>query len=168
MADLEHAFLSYVGEDPDAVDLIEEALTAAGVSVWRDRNDLAPGEDWKQKIRQAIQEGSLAFIACLSSTSLTKQRSFMNEELLLATDEFRLRPSGTQWFFPVRLDDCDLPSLDLGGNQSLASLQYTDLFGAKREGNLVRLAVAVRGLLKPGPAPVEVTDVVVSRDGEHG
>lgn len=168
MAELEHAFLSYVQEDSDAVDEIEAALIAAGVAVWRDRNDLAPGQDWKQTIRAAIQNGSLAFIACLSSQSLVKQKSFMNEELLLATDEFRLRPAGTQWFFPVRLDECDLPSLDLGGNRTLASLQYTDLFGSKKNASLVRLAVAVRGLLTPDPAPIEVTDVVVSRSSTNG
>ena len=61
-----HAFISYVREDSPRVDRLQRALEAAGVRVWRDTADLWPGEDWRAKIRQAIVDGALVFIACFS------------------------------------------------------------------------------------------------------
>jgi hypothetical protein len=40
---------------------------------------------------------------------------------------------GRVWLLPARLDDCDLPHFDLGGNWTLDSLQRIDLFGPGRE-----------------------------------
>src|ERR1700730_1923811 len=41
------------------------ALKAAGVKVWLDRNDIMPGQWWKDAINEAIQKGAF-FIACFS------------------------------------------------------------------------------------------------------
>ena len=51
-----HVFISYVREDSSEVDQLQQVLEAAGIRVWRDTADLWPGEDWRAKIRQAIQE----------------------------------------------------------------------------------------------------------------
>jgi TIR domain len=58
------AFISYVREDRRRVDRLEEFLKAHGVPVWRDIHDVGPGEDWHAKIRDAIANDSLVFIAC--------------------------------------------------------------------------------------------------------
>ena len=72
----QHAFVSYVHEDADAVDQLVSVLQAASIPVWKDTEDLWPGEDWRQKIRGAIEGGSLAFIACFSSNSVTKAKTY--------------------------------------------------------------------------------------------
>src|ERR1022692_3267707 len=92
-----HAFVSYVHEDSEKVDALCDALEAAGIAVWRDRNQLWPGDEWKIKIRQAIQNLSLAFVACFSENSASKDRSYQNEELILAVEQYRLRPPGKPW-----------------------------------------------------------------------
>lgn len=72
----QHAFVSYVHEDSDAVDQLVSILQeGASIPVWKDTGDLWPGEDWRQKIRQAIEEGSLAFIACFSTNSVHKAKT---------------------------------------------------------------------------------------------
>jgi hypothetical protein len=86
-----HAFISYVREDADHVDLLQRRLEKAGVRVWRDTADLWPGEDWQAKIRRAIQDDALVFIACFSRKSVARNRSYQNEELVLAVEELRRR-----------------------------------------------------------------------------
>jgi hypothetical protein len=86
-----HAFISYVREDANHVDWLQSKLETARVPVWRDTADLWPGEDWRAKIRQAIQDDALVFVACFSRASLARHRSYQNEELALAIDEYRLR-----------------------------------------------------------------------------
>jgi hypothetical protein len=46
-----YAFSSYSREDSTAVDVVQAALELAGVHVWRDVDQLWPGDDWKSVIR---------------------------------------------------------------------------------------------------------------------
>jgi len=142
-----HAFISYVHEDEHEVDRLEAFLSAAGIQVWRDRNELWPGDEWKIEIRRAIQRNALAFIACFSPASLVTERTYQNEELNLAAEEYRLRQPGRPWLFPVRFGDVDLPPFDLGAGKTLDALQRTDLFGEAREPNLGRLAMSIGRVL---------------------
>ena len=91
----------------------------------------------------------MAFIACFSSHSVTRQKSHQNEELLLAVEQLRSRQPDDPWLIPVRFDDCAIPDRDLGGGRTLASLQQVDLFGANRDAAAARLVAAVKRLLPP-------------------
>jgi hypothetical protein len=144
-----HAFISYVHEDSPRVDQLQQALQAAGVRVWRDTSDLWPGEDWRTKIRRAISEDALAFLACFSSSSLARKASYQNEELLLAIDQMRMRRPDEPWLIPVRFDEVDVPDIDLGGGRTLASLQSADLFGAHSGQGMSRVVQVVLRILGP-------------------
>jgi hypothetical protein len=108
-----HAFISYGRADSHQVDLLQQALQAAGVPVWRDTADLLPGEDWRIKIRKAVTGNALVFIACFSRSSLSRNISYQNEELTLAIEQLRLRRPDDPWLIPVRLDECDIPTSTL-------------------------------------------------------
>jgi hypothetical protein len=138
-----HAFVSYVHEDAEKVDDLCGFLDASGIEVWRDRDQLGPGEEWKSRIRRAIQRDALAFIVCFSDKSVAKARSYQNEELVLAVEEYRLRPPGRPWLFPVRFSEVELPEFELGAGKTLDALQRSDLFGARRELELARLANSI-------------------------
>jgi hypothetical protein len=157
-----HAFISYVREDAREVDALQGALESAGVRVWRDTADLWPGENWRAKIREAITHDALVFIACFSSRSAARRESFANEELILAIGQLRLRRLDDPWLIPVRLDDCEVPELDLGGGQTLASIQRADLFGPNRDEATRRLVAAVQRLLQPAP----ISPPLVQADAE--
>jgi isopentenyl diphosphate isomerase/L-lactate dehydrogenase-like FMN-dependent dehydrogenase len=87
-----HAFISYVREDSARADQLQRILDAAGIPVWRDTADLWPGQDWRTNIRRAITSDALVFLACFSQQSLSRSRSYQNEELLLAIEQLRLFP----------------------------------------------------------------------------
>jgi TIR domain len=148
-----HAFISYVREDSGEVDMLQRALEAAGVPVWRDTANLWPGEDWRAKIRGAITHDALVFIACFSSHSAARRTSYQNEELLLAIDQMRLRRPGEPWLIPVRFDDCDIPDLELGAGRTLDSFHRADIFGPHRDQAIRRLVAAVQRLLQQSGSP---------------
>lgn len=120
------AFISYVREDATAVSRLADELTAYGARVWLDRNDLQPGQNWKDSIRRAIISGSF-FIWCNSDASVSKSRSYANEELNLAIEELRMRSTDQAWFVPVKLTDAALPDREIGGGRRLSDLQWVDL-----------------------------------------
>jgi len=123
-------------------------LESAGIPVWRDTARLWPGEDWRARIQDAITRDALVFIACFSTRSAARRKSFMNEELVLAVEQLRQRRPHDPWLIPVRFDDCAVPDLQLGAGRTLASIQWADLFGAGRDDAGRRLVGAVQRLLR--------------------
>lgn len=158
-----HAFLSYVREDREKVDRLQLILENAGIPVWRDTKDLWPGDDWRINIRQAITNGSLAFIACFSRNSVNRAKSYQNEELLLAVEEFRLRPPTTTWLIPVRFEECDLPEYDLGAGRTLKSLQRVDLIEDNWDMGAARLVAAVLRVVGTPPGSVRSIPITATR-----
>jgi TIR domain len=148
-----HAFVSYAREDSGEVDALQKTLEEAGIRVWRDTSDLWPGEDWRAKIRGAITNDALVFIACFSGRGVARQTSYQNEELLLAIDQLRRRRPDDPWLIPVRFDDCDVPDFELGAGRTLASIQWADLFGPRRDLAAGRLVEAVQRLLGQPSTP---------------
>lgn len=140
----EHVFLSYVSEDRAQAEQLLQSLEGAGFQVWLDVRELLPGDDRKQRIRAAIEDGALAFIVCFSRASQAKAKSDQFEQLLLAIDQFRQRQPGQPWLIPVRFDDCPIPDFDLGASRSLRSLQPADLFGDEQADHKHRLIKAIQ------------------------
>ena len=63
-------FLSYASQDAAAVERIAEALRAAGVEVWFDKDELVGGDAWDQKIRRQIKECAI-FVPIISAATAT-------------------------------------------------------------------------------------------------
>ena len=146
-SDGKHVFISYVREDKAEVDGLCAVLEAAGIPYWRDRKDLGPGDAWKAQIREAIRGGSLVFLACFSDNSRAKDKSYMNEELSLAVEEYRLRPPGKTWLIPVRFDAGEVPEWDLGAGRVLSDLNFSDLFGGDHMAHVASLVTTINRLL---------------------
>jgi hypothetical protein len=156
-----HAFISYVHEDGEVIDRIQKALSAAGITVWRDRDWLLPGDDWQLKIREAITTGALAFIACFSENSVARDTTFQHEELNLAVEQLRLRPPDRPWFIPVRLTDCELPAYNIGPARTLDTWHRVDLFRDWDTGIAQLIAGVVRIFPDAFLRPVEPNPVVI-------
>ena len=123
---MKHVFISYCRENMDAVDRLCENLTSRGIKVWLDRNALKPGTQWKPAIQQAIQHGDF-FIACFSAEVNARNQTYMSEELKVAIEELHQRPVDKAWFIPVKLNECEIPDIDIGGGETLRDLQYINL-----------------------------------------
>ena len=160
----QRVFISYVREDSDEVDDLRAALEAANIDVWIDKAMLFPGQDWKLEIRKAIEHGSLAFVAVFSDNSVQRSTTVQNDELLTAAEAFALRPVGSQWLFPVRLGDVEIPNVDLGGRRSLSSLHYTDLFGKERTSNLVKLVTTLAKVVHPAVSATTIAAQISSSE----
>src|SRR4051794_10796778 len=110
---MSHVFISYVRQDEETVRRLAHALRVCGVDIWLDRERLAPGVRWQQAIREAIAAGAY-FIACFSKKSAARDASYMNEELTLALEQLRRRPTDRAWFLPVLLENVELPPRSIG------------------------------------------------------
>src|SRR3954451_9412965 len=60
-------FLSHAGIDTEPARALKARLTAAGVQVWFDKDDLDPGLPWQNQLEEAIERGSTAFAVYLGS-----------------------------------------------------------------------------------------------------
>jgi len=138
-----HVFISYVREDTERVDRLQQELEAARIPIWRDTASLRKGDDWRQCIRRAITEDALAFIACFSQASHYRDVSYQNEELYLAISQLSEPRRDVAWLFPVRFDDCAIPDADIGYSRTLLSLERADLFGDGYNRNVNRLIEAI-------------------------
>src|SRR6185437_5436918 len=68
MTEPSHAvFLSYASEDAEPAERIADALRAAGIEVWFDRNALRGGDEWDRKIRREIKDCAL-FVPIISAS----------------------------------------------------------------------------------------------------
>jgi len=85
---MSHVFISYVRENTEQIQNLQNALEAAGVEVWIDREQIKPGTRWQTAIREAIANGAF-FLACFSRESSLRSKSHMNEEITLAIEELR-------------------------------------------------------------------------------
>lgn len=148
---MSHVFLSYVRDDERRVRRLAADLEMLGVRVWLDRRDLMPGERWRDAIRRAINSGSF-FIACFSRAYASRDQSYMNEELTLAVEQLRLRPTNRTWFIPVSLDGADVPDRHIGAGESLRDLQWVSLADDWR-GGVATIAETI--LAMPEISPVQ-------------
>lgn len=96
---------------------------------------------------------ALVFVACFSRSAMSARSSLQNEELVLAIEQLRARPPDGPWLIPARLDDCDIPDLDIGGGRTLNSLRRADLFGERAESDTQRLIMAIQRILGVASLP---------------
>lgn len=113
-------FISYAKEDSLSAERLFTALTSCGFATWLDNHKLLPGQNWQQRIEDAIASADF-FIACFSSQSVNKRGGFQVEirHALHFADSL---PLDEVYFIPVRLDDCQVPL------RITRETQYVDLF----------------------------------------
>ncbi len=124
--DMKHVFVSYCHENKAIVDRLCQSLASHDIHIWLDRDKIGPGTPWKQAIQQAIQHGDF-FIACFSTEVTARNQTYMSEELKVAIEELHQRSVDKAWFIPVKLNECEIPDIDIGGGETLRDLQYVDL-----------------------------------------
>ena len=97
-------FLSYASDDRPAAQAIRDALEAAGIDVWFDRDRLMAGDEFEGKIRRHIERCSL-FIPVLSRSTVTAARRFFRLEWDQAQRVAITAPESSQFIVPVVIDD---------------------------------------------------------------
>jgi hypothetical protein len=136
VVEMSQIFLSYAREDLQNAREIYRLLTENRLSVWMDKMELLPGQDWKLEIGKAIRSCNV-FIACLSNKSVSKQGS-VQWELQMAYEVLGTIPEGQIYIIPVRLDDCEVPS-------KLKGIHWLDFFEPGSRDILVKAIVSHTG-----------------------
>jgi formylglycine-generating enzyme required for sulfatase activity len=136
-------FLAHAREDKPQVRKLYADLKARRLDPWLDEVDLMPGQIWKTEIPNAIRHAEM-FLACLSRQSIEK-RGYVQREFRQALSAFAERPPGSIYLIPVRLDECDVPDLEIPDlDLNLRDIQWVDLW---QEGGLARLVAAIEHAL---------------------
>jgi hypothetical protein len=156
-----HVFISYVRENQAEVYRLCRYLKKAGVKVWLDRQSIAPGVNWKDAIRNAIQEGAF-FIACFSKEYQSREETHMNEELTMAIERLRKLRYGRVWFIPVLLAECDVPAQSIGAGQTILDINWVPLYEDWDTGIQKILSV-----IKPIPKDVQSSLSLLNSENEN-
>lgn len=131
-------FLCHSSGDKEAVRALYKQLKTDGFTPWLDEEDLVGGQNWDAAIKKAVQNSHVV-VVCLSKTSVNKT-GYVQKEIKVALDAADLRPEGTIFIVPVRLEECEVP-------ERLAHIHYLDLFKANGYEKLVKALNASRSSL---------------------
>jgi len=124
-------FISYAREDEtEARRLYASLKDIPGVMPWIDVEDLLPGDDWEQSIREAMEK-SRFLILLLSNNSVSKE-GFVQKEVRDALELLQRRPPGVTFVIPARIEFCT-PKFN-----ALRKLNWLDLFD-DWNGNITKL-----------------------------
>jgi internalin A len=138
-----HVFLSYCHDNESEVKRLRNDLISAGETVWWDK-DIPIGADWKFEIRRAMK-GAYAVVLCLSAESEARKAAGIYPEARDAIEAYRQYAPGSNFLYPVRLAECDIPPLEIDGTRTLDRLQYVDLFpDARRREALAALVESIK------------------------
>jgi len=125
-------FLCHATEDKKIVKEIYRKLKEDGLEPWLDKEDLLPGQLWRDEIPRVINSAA-CMLVFLSTTSVEK-RGYVQKEFKLALETLDLIPDGRIFLIPVRIDNCEIP-------ERFAGIHTCDLF---QEDGYQRIAKAIR------------------------
>jgi hypothetical protein len=96
-------FISYASEDRAAARVLRDTLTAAGLEVWYDEQELTGGDAWDQKIRRQIRDCEY-FMPVISATTEARKEGYFRREWRLATDRSLDMADDVLFIVPVVID----------------------------------------------------------------
>jgi len=128
-----HTFVSYSRKDSEIVDRLVKKLEAAGFDVWIDRGGIQGGEQWMERIVNALDRSD-AIIAVLSPNSVASHN--VRTELSLAHEaEKRIIPADAKEVaIPagLRYQLAGLHRIDLESNFDAGCQELIDALGGER------------------------------------
>jgi hypothetical protein len=129
-------FLSYASQDKPLVRELSHQLVGEGwIDTWQDEKNLLPGQDWRVKIEEAVEEADVVIIV-LSQHSVSKE-GYVQKELRYAREIALEKPEDTIFLIPLRLDECEVP-------RGLRFYQWVDYFEDKKDDSYKALVASLR------------------------
>jgi len=97
-------FISYASEDRAAARILRDVLSAAGLEVWYDENELGGGDAWDQKIRRQIRDCEY-FMPVISAATEARKEGYFRREWRLAAERTLDMADDVMFLLPVVIDD---------------------------------------------------------------
>ncbi len=83
-------------------------------------------------------------VLCLSEQLGRRVASGVYPEILYAIAELRKQRPGASFLIPIRLSDCEIPSIEIDDVNTLEALHYIDLYpDERREEGLEKLLITI-------------------------
>ncbi|HKB57721.1 MAG TPA: toll/interleukin-1 receptor domain-containing protein [Lacunisphaera sp.] len=101
---LPSVFVSYASSDRAAARALRDTLTAAGLEVWLDEDELGGGEAWDAKIRNQIRTCTY-FMPVISATTETRREGYFRREWRLAVERTLDFADDVMFLVPVVIDE---------------------------------------------------------------
>ena len=120
-------FLAHVKENEPIVRFVDQGLTGYGIDVVTDYRHIRGGFNWKRKIRELIKE-SAYFVLCLSKEFNDRDHTVLYRELNHAIEEMQDLPYDRTWIIPIRINECQIPNIEIRPREYLSDITYIDLF----------------------------------------
>jgi hypothetical protein len=129
-------FLSYASQDKPLVRELSRRLVGEGwIDPWQDEKKLLPGQDWRVKIEEAVEEADVVIIV-LSQNSVSKE-GHVQKELRYAREIALEKPEDTIFLIPLRLEECEVP-------RGLRFYQWVDYFGERKNDGYASLVESLQ------------------------
>lgn len=106
-------FLSYSTKDFFFAELAEVKLYKAGIKIWRDKNDLIAGNDWRRSIEVGIANAEVVLVALSSNSAASSY----------VTYEWAYAIGYGKTVIPLKLDECKV-------HPRLETIQFLDFSNA--------------------------------------
>ena len=121
-----NVILCYNIEDGEYADTLCDRLDTFGMTIWIDPNETIDEKEWKQKMLQAVSDGT--YVLFLLSSKSSSKNGLLKRKLLIAEDLFGEVSKAKDFILHVRLDNCHVP------DNELADIGYVDLFPSYEAG----------------------------------
>ena len=101
-------FVSYASPDEAIARYVVNQLQQAGLHVWFDQEQILPGQDWQEVLREAVDERCGLFISLISYETATRLTGWNVFERNLAARRRDRFADDAVFYLPVRIDGGDL------------------------------------------------------------
>ena len=98
-------FVSYASPDLEIARYVVSQLQKAGCLVWFDKEQLTIGQDWKEELRQAVEERCGLFLSLISGQTSARHDGFNIYERNLAAKRRDTFADNVVFYLPVRIDE---------------------------------------------------------------
>jgi hypothetical protein len=128
-------FLSHSHNDEPLAKKIASTLQQAGLEVWDDEKEIAPGENWAEKVAQALREAE-AMVVLLTPDALNSNWVQRDIDYALSEKRFRDRLVTVLAGPPEKLPEDKIPWI-------LRRLKFVNLTDNGRKENFDQIAQAL-------------------------
>jgi hypothetical protein len=98
-------FVSYASPDLEIARYVVSQLQKAGCFVWFDKEQLQPGENWEEELRQAVEERCGLFLSIISDHTAVRLEGYNIFERNLAAKRREKLADNAIFYLPLRIDE---------------------------------------------------------------
>jgi TIR domain len=118
-------FVSYAAPDLEIARYVVSQLQKAGLLVWFDKEQIEPGADWKETLREAAEERCGFFLSLISASTTQRLEGFNIFERNLAARRRDTFADNAIFYLPLRIDDQQpiIPANEPRGTKTIQGVQ---------------------------------------------